>query len=451
MIRHHRIARNPAMKILIAEDNLFYRRMLETLLKEWGYTVVTVPNGEAAWEALQQPDGPRLAILNWMMPRMDGLEVCRRIRELKQPEPPYLIILSAKNDPEQIKSALASGANDYITKPFDRQEMRMRLQVGHGFVGLKVTDSTFHNVPRATGGPAASSGNSSAERPVVPGYDILSELGRGGMSVVYKARHVHMDRLVALKVINQDFVKEPDAMRRFFQEVRAAAQLFHPNIVMAFDAGQVGTTHYLAMEYVVGIDLAKLLRQGGPLPVGQACNFMRQAALGLQHAHDRGLVHRDIKPSNLLVTGLTPSETPSGSPPDVVVKILDMGLALLYRQPLGPTGAAAELTGEGKWMGTIDYMAPEQWKNAHRVDIRADLYSLGCTFYHLLTGQVPFPEEGFGEKMLKHYLEEPVPVEQLRPDVPAPLGGIIRQLMAKQPENRFQTPAELAAALQGMN
>jgi serine/threonine protein kinase/ActR/RegA family two-component response regulator len=447
------------MKILIAEDNLFYRRMLETLLKEWGYTVVTVTNGEAAWEALQQPDAPRLAILNWMMPRMDGLEVCRRIRELKLTEPPYLIILSARNDREQIQTALASGANDYITKPFDRQELRMRLQVGHGFVGMKSTDVTYHASTRSASStsagaitpPSGAPAKSGSETPVVAGYEILTELGRGGMSVVYKARHIHMDRLVALKVINQEFVKEPDAMRRFHQEVRAAAQLFHPNIVMAFDAGQVGATHYLAMEYVVGIDLAKLVRQRGPLPVDQACNFMRQAALGLQHAHEKGLVHRDIKPSNLLVTGITPGEALPTLGPDVVVKILDMGLALLYRQPLGPTGAAAELTGEGKWMGTIDYMAPEQWKNAHRVDIRADLYSLGCTFYHLLTGQVPFPDEGFGEKMLKHYLEEPIPLEQLRADVPPAVVGVIRQLMAKQPEHRYQTPAELAAALQQLN
>jgi CheY-like chemotaxis protein len=439
------------MKILIAEDNLFYRRMLETLLKEWGYTVLTVANGEAAYETLQQPDAPRIAILNWMMPRMDGLEVCRRLRELRLTEPPYLIILSAKNDREQIQAALASGANDYITKPFDRQEMRMRLQVGHGYVGLKTTDVTYHastRVPGATAPvPTATAAPANTGPPAVPGYEILAELGRGGMSVVYKARHIHMDRLVALKVINQEFVKEPDALRRFQQEVRAAAQLFHPNIVMAFDSGQVGTMHFLAMEYVIGIDLAKLVRQNGPLPVAQACNYMRQAALGLQHAHEKGLVHRDIKPSNLLVTGLTPGEN-TAPPPDAVVKILDMGLALLYRQQLGPTGAAAELTGEGKWMGTIDYMAPEQWKNAHRVDIRADLYSLGCTFYHLLTGQVPFPDEGFGEKMLKHYLEEPVPVEQLRADVPAPVGDVVRQLMAKQPEHRFQTPAELATTLQ---
>lgn len=442
------------MKILIAEDNLFYRRMLETLLAEWGYTVVTVKNGEAAWETLQQPDSPRLAILNWMMPRMDGLEVCRRIRDLGMPNPPYLMILSAKNDPEQIQTALASGANDYITKPFDRQELRMRLQVGLGFLGLKATDATYHGgnrvqdtmAGRAPAAPAAGvevAGGS----PVVPGYEIVEELGRGGMSVVYKARHIHMDRLVALKVINQEYVKEADAMRRFYQEIRAAAQLFHPNIVIAFDAGQAGNTHYLAMEYVVGTDLGKLVRQAGPLPVDRACDYIRQAAVGLQHAHERGLVHRDIKPSNLLVTGAAAGD--AAPPRDAVVKILDMGLALLFQQPTGG-GKAAELTGEGKWMGTIDYMAPEQWKNAHRVDIRADLYSLGCSFYHLLTGKVPFPDEGFGEKMLKHYLEEPVAIEELRPDVPPAVTAIVRKLMAKQPEKRYQTPAELAEALKSL-
>lgn len=439
------------MKILLAEDNLFYRRMLESLLKEWGYTVVAVTNGEAAVEALRQPDAPRLAILNWMMPRLDGLEVCRRVRELKLTNEPYLIILSARSEREQVQTALASGANDYVIKPFDQQEMRMRLQVGHGVVGLKDSQSTHQGIHRveATPRPAAvataDADKSAPVPPAVAGYEILEELGRGGMSVVYKARHIHMDRLVALKVINQELVKDADSLRRFYQETRAAGQMFHPNIVMAFDAGQIGSTHYLAMEYVVGIDLGRLLRQSGPLPVDQACDFMRQAALGLQHAHEKGLVHRDIKPSNLLATSSAAGAVPTRTS---VVKILDMGLALLYRQPFGPTGAAAELTGEGKWMGTIDYMAPEQWKNAHRVDIRADLYSLGCTFYHLLTGQVPFPEQGFGDKMLKHYLEEPPPVEQSRPDVSPALAGLIRQLMAKQPENRFQTPIELVSALQ---
>jgi tRNA A-37 threonylcarbamoyl transferase component Bud32 len=207
-------------------------------------------------------------------------------------------------------------------------------------------------------------------------YLLLERLGAGGMGQVFKARHRLMKRLVALKVIRKDRLADPEAVARFQREIRAAAQLSHPNIVIAHDAAQVGDTHFLVMEYVEGTDLARLVKQQGPLPVAQACDYVRQAALGLQHAHERGLVHRDVKPANLLLTR-------SG-----VVKVLDVGLARLH-----PAGGetVAEVTHEGAVMGTPDYIAPEQACESHTVDIRADIYSLGCTLYHLLTGRCRFP------------------------------------------------------------
>src|SRR5262245_45095285 len=275
-------------------------------------------------------------------------------------------------------------------------------------------------------------------------YVLLERLGEGGMGQVFKARHRLLDRVVALKVIKRDRLQSDDAIRRFEREIHAAAKLSHPNIVAAYDADEVGQTHFFAMEYVEGTDLGKLVKEAGPLPVGQACDYVRQAALGLQHAFERGLVHRDIKPSNLLVTRSAPkSSAGSGSGPGPVVKILDMGLARLQ----GPDGHAATLTQVQTVLGTPDYMAPEQARNARAADIRADLYSLGCTLYYLLTGQPPFPGEVPMEKLLKHWLEEPRPVEQLRPEVPPALGAVVRRLMAKRPEDRYQTPAELAVAL----
>jgi serine/threonine protein kinase len=293
------------------------------------------------------------------------------------------------------------------------------------------------------------------DRLTLAGYEVLEEVGRGGMGVVYKARHERMNRVVALKVIDKQHLAHPDAIQRFYREIQAAAQLSHPNIVLAYDAGQICDTHYFAMEYVEGIDLDQLVRQSGPLPVEEACNYMRQAARGLHHAFERGLVHRDIKPSNLLVTWNSttlpvtgrggPQFTPQGLG-KATVKILDMGLALLH-QPTEPSEAAAGLTRDGRVVGTADYMAPEQWMNAHKVDIRADLYSLGCTFYYLLTGEVPFPSEEPMEKMLKHHLDEPEPVERLRPAVPQKVVDIVRRLMAKKPEQRYQQPAEVVESL----
>jgi CheY-like chemotaxis protein len=436
------------MKVLVAEDNLFYRRMLEAMLAEWGYEIVPAPSGTKAWEILQQPSAPRIALVNWMMPGMDGLELCRKVRSLDHTAPTYLILLTAKRGKEYVNAAMDSGADDYLVKPFVPEELRMRLQVGQRAVtvqrvavGAGATGAGEAARPLAAVPPTAEpevTWNDSGMS--VPGYEVLGELGRGGMGVVFKARHVCMNRLVALKVINPDSLAQPDAVRRFYQEVQAAAQLHHPNIVMAHDAGQVGNTHFLSMEFVDGMSLAKMVKQNGPLPIPLACECMRQTALGLQHAHERGMVHRDINPANLLVTNAV---GPNGMG---TVKILDMGLALLH-QTGGPKMSHSELTREGRWFGTVDYMSPEQWTNAHKVDIRADLYSLGCTFYYILTAQVPFPCEGVGEKMLKHHMEDPVLLEKLRPEVPAAVVAIVRKLMAKQPAARFQTPAELADAL----
>jgi serine/threonine protein kinase len=269
---------------------------------------------------------------------------------------------------------------------------------------------------------------------VLGAFVLLEKLGQGGMGQVYKARNWKLGRVVALKVIRKERLDSPTAVHRFRREVRAVAALSHPNIVLAYDADQVGGTHLLVMEYVQGSDLAKLVKKVGPLPVAQACDLIRQAALGLQHAHERGLVHRDIKPHNLLLTA-------GGK----LLKILDLGLARLDRP--AADGDSSSMTQEGAVMGTPDYIAPEQALESHTVDIRADLYSLGCTFYHLLTGRVPFPGGTFLEKITRHQVEDPTPVEQLRPEVPPAVAQVVRTLMAKKPEDRYQTPAEVAAAL----
>jgi serine/threonine protein kinase/Leucine-rich repeat (LRR) protein len=265
-------------------------------------------------------------------------------------------------------------------------------------------------------------------------YVLLERLGAGGMGQVFKARQQKLDRVVALKVIRKERLTHPDAGRRFLREIRAAAQLSHPNIVLALDADDVAGTPVLVMEYVEGgIDLARLVRQAGPLPVEQACDYLRQAALGLQHAHERGLIHRDIKPSNLLLDR-------QGR-----IKLLDLGLARLQEASDGDDSGT--LTREGVVMGTPDFIAPEQARDSRSAEARSDLYSLGCTFYYLLTGQVPFPGGTVMSKLIQHHQEEPVAVEQLRPDVPAEVGAVVRKLMAKAPEDRFQTAAELVAVL----
>jgi len=266
-------------------------------------------------------------------------------------------------------------------------------------------------------------------------YVLLELLGEGGMGQVFKAKNWKLGCIVALKLIRKERLANEDAVRRFHREIRAAAQLSHPNIVMAYDADEVNGTHFFAMECVEGSDLAKLIKQHGPMPVAQACDWIRQAALGLQHAHERGMVHRDIKPHNLLLTK------------QGVVKILDMGLARLT--VAGEDGdISTTMTQEGAVMGTPDYIAPEQAEESHTVDIRADLYSLGCTLYQLLAGKVPFPGGTLIQKLKKHQSNQPTPIEMCRSDVPPAVCAVVYKLMAKRPEERYQTPAELVRALE---
>ena len=264
-------------------------------------------------------------------------------------------------------------------------------------------------------------------------YELLAKLGEGGMGAVYKARHVRLNKIVALKVLPKDRTSDPQARARFEREMQAVGRGSHPNIVQAHDARDIDGASVLVMEYADGADLSHLVDRVGPLPVAAACEIIRQAAVGLQYAHENGLVHRDIKPSNILLTR-------QGQ-----VKILDLGLALLSAEE-----APGELTSAGQIMGTADYMAPEQSFDSHRVDIRADIYSLGCTLYKLLTGHVPYGGEEFNsaiKKVLAH-LQAPIPsVASARKDVPNALAAIIERMMAKDRGARFATPAEVAEAL----
>jgi serine/threonine protein kinase len=268
--------------------------------------------------------------------------------------------------------------------------------------------------------------------PELPGYEILGETGRGGMGIVYKARQLSLQRLVAIKVVPLGAPGEDEVIARFQQESSLLAQLAHPNLVAAYDTGGVAGLPYFVMEFVEGIGLDELVSQQGPLPVAEACEVVRQAALGLQHLHEHGLVHRDVKPSNLMLT-------PSG-----LVKILDLGLARLVDQ----SGQRGQITSPGQFLGTLDYVAPEQCDNSHAVDIRADIYGLGCTLYHLLSGHPPFAAFSSPYQKLKAQAETPVPpVRERRPDVPLPLTSAMERMLAKEREKRFTTPAEVVEAL----
>jgi serine/threonine protein kinase len=245
-----------------------------------------------------------------------------------------------------------------------------------------------------------------------PQYEVLRELGRGGMGVVYLAKNKLMDRLEVLKVVNKALLDRPGAVERFLREIRSAAKLNHANVVAAYSAVQSGELLAFAMEYVEGEDLAQVVQTQGPLPVDHACDCVQQAALGLQHAFEKKMVHRDIKPQNLILAREGQRQ---------IVKVLDFGLAKVTRAKNENTG----LTNSGAMLGTPDYIAPEQTLDAANADIRADIYSLGCTLYYLLTGAPPFRGRSLYEVLQAHQSLEAKPLNLVRADVPEELAAVV--------------------------
>ncbi|MBU4400721.1 MAG: serine/threonine protein kinase [Planctomycetes bacterium] len=258
-------------------------------------------------------------------------------------------------------------------------------------------------------------------------YRLIELLGRGGMGTVFLGRHVTMNRLVALKIISRQVGKDPASLERFLAEARAIASLDHPNIVQAYSVDNEGDRYYMVMEYVEGLDLQRMVDEDGPLDCRLAVDYIRQAAEGLDHAHQRNMIHCDVKPSNLLVNV------------QGVVKILDMGLARLTHDERPETSESQE-----RVLGSVDYLAPEQAVGSSELDRRADIYSLGCTLYFLLTGHPPFPKGTLAERILKHQTQAPPP---MRADVPADLAAICAKMMAKKPDDRYPSAAEVGRVL----
>jgi serine/threonine protein kinase len=264
-------------------------------------------------------------------------------------------------------------------------------------------------------------------------YDLIEQIGRGGMGVVWKATHRHLHQIVAIKFLAPEAWSDPQAIARFYREMRAIGRVTHPNLIRALDAGDYDGHHVLVMEYVEGLTLRDILQRNGRMTVGAACELIRHAANGLAAIDAAGMVHRDLKPSNLFLTS------------DGVLKILDLGLARISRER-----DERDFTSTDQLLGTIDYMAPEQSIDPRSVDVRADLYSLGCTLYALLTGAPPFIGPAYltlESRLRAHRVDLPPLLREVRRDVPTPVADLVGQLLRKLPEERVQTPAELASAL----
>jgi serine/threonine-protein kinase len=259
-------------------------------------------------------------------------------------------------------------------------------------------------------------------------YLLLDVIGQGGMGRVYLARDTRLGRLVALKILAPERMSNPRAIARFQREARVGAQLQHENLVRIYDFGEYNGRFFLVMEYIEGKTIATLISEQGPMPPATAARLVRQVALGLEHAHRKALIHRDVNPYNILVTH------------DGTAKLADLGLAITMDEE-------DHVTREGATVGTFDYVAPEQARHSRAADTRSDIYSLGCTLYHMCAGRVPFPGPSLPEKLLGHQTLEATPLCQLVPGLPASLSEIVERMMKKSPDERYATPMQVALAL----
>ena len=260
-------------------------------------------------------------------------------------------------------------------------------------------------------------------------YVLLDLIGQGGMGRVYLARDSRLNRRVAVKILTTERVNNPRAIARFHREGLVGAQLQHENLVRIYDEGESNGRCYLVMEYIAGKNIGQIMAEGGPISFPVAARLTRHVALGLEHARLKGLIHRDVNPYNILVTV------------DGVAKLTDMGLAI-------DLAVSDRVTRDGATVGTFDYVSPEQARHSHSVDARSDIYSLGCTIYHMLAGHVPYPTVSLPEKLYGHQVIDPEPLSKLCPAVPSGLSDIVAKMMRKSPNDRFQTPLELAQALE---
>ncbi|MHC4566222.1 MAG: protein kinase domain-containing protein, partial [Planctomycetota bacterium] len=396
------------MKVLIADDDPMWRVLLKQNVNKWGFEVITAEDGRQAWNILQEHEGPRVAILDWQMPELDGVEICRRIRcGINRPFV-YTIILTSRDTRDDMVAGFESGADDYLVKPVDLAILRSRL-------------SAAARIVKAVPPPRQ-----------IPGYRLLGRLGAGAMATVYKAQQLSLDRIVAVKILPRKFSQNPEFVERFYAEGRAAAKLNHPNIVAALDVGRHGKAHYFIMEYVQGHTVHEHLVKEGPYAEGPALAIAIQVATALNHAHQAGLIHRDVKPKNILITQKG------------VAKLADMGLA---RAVSDREAAEAEA---GKAFGTPYYIAPEQIRGVVNIDSRADIYNFGCTLFHMVTGKVPFEGEDVSTVLRKHLDEPMTPPDHINPKLSNGVCEIIELCMAKDPSGRYAATADLIEDLEAV-
>lgn len=402
------------MKVLIAEDDAMWRKVLERHVQNWGFEPVLAENGQEAWEILNDSLAPRLAILDWQMPKLDGIDVCRRVKKDQELPFTYVVMLTSRDTEADMVVGLDAGADDYLTKPIDPKVLRSRLAAALRIVEL---------VPPK-----------SWTAPPIPGYRIERLLGKGAFATVWEACDDDSQRRVAIKVLRVDLATD-DVFNRFAQEIRVMQRMDHPAIANIYDAHIDRTIGYFAMELVDGVTLEQFVKQHRPKPT-KILSIVANVCDALDHAHQQGVVHRDLKPSNILMT-------PQGQP-----KLVDFGLAKTMFRMEAVSDADDPLS--GAIIGTPLFMAPEQARGEdHRQDGRTDVYALAIVVYVMLLRRHPLRiVHGDQIATLRAIAEGAArPPSELHPKFNKQLEAIIMKALASDPDDRFASAADFGNAI----
>jgi CheY-like chemotaxis protein len=411
-------------KILLAEDYDDLREMIAELLQGLDHSVDAFDNGDDADSALRTKNFD-LVILDWDLPNRHGIDICRDYRAGGGTTP--VLILTGKKAISDKEAGFDAGADDYLTKPFHPKELTSRIKA------LLRRAASSPPVPMVVG--ELEPGTTFAER-----YSVLSTLGRGSTGIIYKAQHLFLNRLVALKVLHPQLVSEAESVARFKREAQAVSGLSHPNIIAVYDFGITPAgLPYLVMDYSEGQSLAQLIAERGKLSFNEALPLFIQTCEALAHAHACGIIHRDIKPGNMLIV--------TGDDGKDQLKIVDFGIA---KMPAG--GEAMQITQNGDVLGSPLYMSPEQCMGAD-LDARTDIYSLGCVMYTVLVGQEPFVGENVLDTMYRRTVEEPRPFGELRSDlvVPSAMEQVVMKALRRERDKRYQSMRALQADLEQLS
>ena len=414
-------------KILVVDDAPDLRDNVVVLLKLDKHLVDEAERASDALALLKSAEYD-LLVLDWELPDMTGIELCRIYRD--NGGTGGVLVVSGRTSAVDKSDALDAGADDYVTKPYSVRELRSRvnalLRRTSGAGTARKTEQTLQKSPILN-----YTGHTLSDR-----YLIHETLGKGGMGVVYRAEHVHLKRQVAIKILNKSAVIDERDIKRFEMEARITSKLNHPALVHVYDFGCTDDgSPFIVMEYLQGRTLGEILRDNATVYHSTAIIIFVQLCDALAHAHDHNLVHRDVKPSNVMIAGTPKSPT---------VKLLDLGLSKL----LMPSTENDELTIRGEIFGSPLYMSPEQWLT-RPVDVRSDMYSMGCLMYETLTGEVPFKGSGFMDTGFKHMNEFPRLLREVCPEamIPRALEEITLKLLAKNPDQRVQSMPELKELL----